>query len=157
VDLRCHLEGRSKMWIGANLPWTKQIGEFFRLVVAEMCAHNVMKFFFSEKRTSRLPQRCQTVRTVFHAMDVRSLRPSRSAIHHHVLSNLLQKNEKRQSYKRMKSVKGPVGVSTTDTSMPKLKSKRNIMFRRTINQYVKSFMIMRENMHCTSLRGLFIG
>jgi hypothetical protein len=40
------------------------------------------------------------VRTVFHTVDVCSLRPSRSAIHHHVLSNLLQKNEKRQRARR---------------------------------------------------------
>jgi hypothetical protein len=40
------------------------------------------------------------VRTVFHTVDVRSLRPSRSVIHHHVLSNLLQKNEKRQRTRR---------------------------------------------------------
>jgi hypothetical protein len=81
-------------------------------------------------------------------VDERSSGPLRSARHHHVHFNLLQKSEKRQR---------PVGVSTAGTPMPKLKSKKNIMVRRTINQYAKSFMIMRENMHCTSLRGLFIG
>jgi hypothetical protein len=34
------------MWICSDLLWMKQIGEFFRLVVAEMRAHTVMKFFF---------------------------------------------------------------------------------------------------------------
>jgi hypothetical protein len=60
-------------------------------------------------------------------------------------------------YKRAKSVKGPVGVSTTGTLMSKLESKRNIMLRRTINQYAKSFFIMRENISCICRRGLFIG
>jgi hypothetical protein len=49
-------------------------------------------------------------------------------------------------YKRAKSIKGPVDISTAGTPTPKLKSKRNIMLRRTINQYTISFLIMRENL-----------
>jgi hypothetical protein len=89
------------------------------------------------------------VRTVFPTVDERSSGPSSSVISCRVYSSLLQKEQQ--------SVKGPDGVSTAGTPMPKLKSKRNIMLRRTINQYAKSFMIIRESLHCTSLRGLFIG
>jgi hypothetical protein len=90
--------------------------------------------------------RTHLVRTVFLTVDARSSGPLRSAIHHCAHSNLLQKEQQ--------SVKGPDGVSTVGTPMPKLKFKRNIMLRCTINQYVKSFMIIRKTMHCTSLRGL---
>jgi hypothetical protein len=114
-----------------------------------MRAHTVMKFFFYEKRINRSHRRRQTVRTVFPTVDERSSGPSSSVISCRVYSSLLQKEQQ--------SVKGPDGVSTAGTPMPKLKSKRNIMLRRTINQYAKSFIIIRENMHCTSLRGLFIG
>jgi hypothetical protein len=51
---------------------------------------------------------------------------SSSVISYRVYSNLLQKQQK--------SVKGPDGVSTAGTPMPKLKPKRNIILRRTINQ-----------------------
>jgi hypothetical protein len=89
------------------------------------------------------------VRTVFPTVDERSSGPSSSVISCRVHSSLLQKEQQ--------SVKGPDGVFTAGTPMPKLKSKRSIMLRRTINQYAKSFMIIRENPDCTSLRGLFIG
>jgi hypothetical protein len=85
--------GRSKMWICANLLWTKQIGEFFRLVVAEMHAHTVMNFFFFyEKRISRSHRRRQTVRTVFPTVDERSSGPSEFC---NILSRALQFATKR--------------------------------------------------------------
>jgi hypothetical protein len=68
------------------------------------------------------------VRTVFPTVNLCFLELSRSVIYNHA-----------------KSVKGSVGISTAGTSMSKLKSKKNIILRHTINQYVKSFMIMREN------------
>jgi hypothetical protein len=121
----------------------------FPVGVAEMRAHTVMKFFFYEKRINRSHRRRQTVRTVFPTVDERSSRPSSSVISCRMHSSLLQKEQQR--------VKGPDGVSTAGTPMPKLRSKRSIMLRRTINQYAKSFIIIRENLYCTSLRGLFIG
>jgi hypothetical protein len=89
------------------------------------------------------------VRTVFPTVDERSSGPSSSVISCHVHSSLLQKEQQ--------SVKGPDGVSTAGTPMPKLRSKRSIMLRRTINQYAKSFSLSERNIYCTSLRGLFIG
>jgi hypothetical protein len=67
--------------------------------------------------------------TVFLTVDANSLGPSSSLIFCRVHSNLLQKEQQ--------SVKGPDGVSTAGTPMPKLEPKRNIVLRRTINQYAK--------------------
>ena len=69
------------------------------------------------------------VGTVFLTVDAKSSGPSISAIGCHVHSALLQKNNQ--------SVKGPNGVSTAGTPMPKLKPKRNIVLRITINQYAQ--------------------
>jgi hypothetical protein len=74
------------------------------------------------------------LKTVFPTVDERSSGPSSSVISCYVHSSLLQKEQQ--------SVKGPDGVSTAGTPMPKLKSKRNIILRRTINQYAKSFIII---------------
>jgi hypothetical protein len=85
------------------------------------CSHRD-EFFFYEKRTNRSHRRRQTVRTVFHTVDVHSLGPSSSVISCRVHSSLLQKEQQ--------SVKGPEspdGVSTAGTPMPKLKPKRNIV------------------------------
>jgi hypothetical protein len=62
-------------------------------------------------------------------VDARSMGPLSSVISCRVYSSLLQKEQQ--------SAKGPDGISTAGTLMPKLKPKRNIVLRRTINQYAK--------------------
>ena len=126
----------------------------FRLVVTGMCAHTVVKFFFLMRNELVVPTDGAKLLEQFFTRWMRVLQGLQDLQYIIMCTPIC--------YKRVKSVKGPVGISTAGTPMPKLKSKRNIMLRRIINQYVQSFMIMREReseraFFCTCRRGLFIG